>query len=55
MENEYVIFKNGKQLSFKPRSMADTIKMMQLLESTLNRLTEHSPYTIHLATEKDYS
>ena len=55
MENEYIIFKNGKQLSFKPRSMEETIKMIQMLESTLNRLTQHSPYTIHLATEEDYS
>ena len=52
---EYIILKNGKAMDFGPRNMEDTINLMRLLESHLDRLTQHSPYTIELATEKDYN
>ena len=46
---EYIILKNGKATDFGPLNMEDTINLIRILESTLDRNTQHSPYTIGLA------
>ena len=46
METEYIILKNGKPMDFKPRPLQNAIWLIQQLESHMDRLTEHSPYTI---------
>jgi len=42
----YIILKNGNQMDFTPRDLNGAIKIIRQLESHINRLTEHSPYTI---------
>jgi len=42
----YIILKNGDQMDFTPRDLNGAIKIIRQLESHINRLTEHSPYTI---------
>lgn len=42
----YIILKNGKPMSFEPRPIVNAIYLVQQLESGLDRLKEHSPYTI---------
>jgi hypothetical protein len=46
---EYIILKNGKATDFGRRNMEDTINLIRLLESSLDRNTQHSPYTIAIA------
>ncbi len=43
---EYIILKNGKPMDFKPRPLQNAVWLIQQLESHMDRLTEHSPYTI---------
>ena len=42
----YIILKNGEPMSFSPRSIEGAISLIQQLESHMDRLKEHSPYTI---------
>jgi hypothetical protein len=42
----YIILKNGNQMDFTARDLNGAIKIIRQLESHINRLTEHSPYTI---------
>jgi hypothetical protein len=42
----YIILKNGNQMDFTPRDLNGAIRIIRQLESHINRLTEHSPYTI---------
>jgi len=49
MEKKYIVLKNGKATDFGSHNMEDTINLIRLLECTLDRLTQHSPYTIGLA------
>ena len=49
MDN-YIILKNGKVMDFTPRPIKQVIWLIQQLESGLDRLKEHSPYTIGKAS-----
>ena len=49
MDN-YIILKNGEVMNFEPRPIEGVIFLIQQLESHLNRITEHSPYTIGKAS-----
>ena len=49
MDN-YIILKNGEVMDFKPRPIKQAIWLIQQLESGLDRLKEHSPYTIGKAS-----
>jgi hypothetical protein len=42
----YIILKNGNRMDFTPRDLNGAIRIIRQLESHINRLTEHSPYTI---------
>jgi hypothetical protein len=42
----YIILKNGLDMYLRPRTLNQAIKLVQMLEEDLNRLTQHSPYTI---------
>ena len=44
--NNYIILKNGEPMEFKPRPLQNAVWLIQQLESGLDRLTQHSPYTI---------
>ncbi len=44
--NNYIILKNGEPMAFKPRPLQNAVLLIQQLESGLDRLTQHSPYTI---------
>ena len=44
--NNYVIYKNGEPLTTTPVTLDKCVKAIQVLEMTLDRLTQHSPYTI---------
>jgi len=46
----YIILKNGKAMDFEPRPILNAIYLIQQLESGIDRLTEHSPYTIGRAS-----
>lgn len=46
----YIILKNGKAMDFEPRPIEGVIFLIQQLESHIDRLTEHSPYTIGKAS-----
>lgn len=43
---QYNIIKDGKIWTIAPVSLEQCIKTIQLLESGLDRNTQHSPYTI---------
>tara|TARA_Y100000817_G_C16389844_1_gene338488 strand:+ start:309 stop:455 length:147 start_codon:yes stop_codon:yes gene_type:complete len=43
---EYIILKNGKPMDFEPRPLQNAVWLIQQLELGLDRLKEHSPYTI---------
>lgn len=45
MDN-YIILKDGKAMNFEPRPIEGVIFLIQQLESHMDRLTQHSPYTI---------
>ena len=49
MDN-YIILKNGEAMNFDPRPIEGVIFLIQQLESHLDRLTQHSPYTIGKAS-----
>ena len=49
MDN-YIILKNGEVMDFEPRPIKQVIWLIQQLESGLDRLKEHSPYTIGKAS-----
>jgi hypothetical protein len=42
----YIILKNGVDMQLPPRTLDQAIKLVQMLEEGMNRLTQHSPYTI---------
>ena len=42
----YIILKNGFHMHLRPRTLDQAIKLVQMLEEGMNRLTQHSPYTI---------
>jgi len=42
----YIILKNGEAMDFEPRPIERMIWLIRQLESGIDRLTEHSPYTI---------
>ena len=44
--NNYLIYKKGKQLTIAPATLDQCVKAIQILEMNLDRLTQHSPYTI---------
>ena len=46
---EYIILKNGKRMDFRPRPMHAAIELIRRLEEGMDRLTQHSPYTIDRA------
>ena len=46
----YIILKNGKAMDFEPRPLESVIFLIQQLESHIDRLAEHSPYTIGKAS-----
>ena len=46
----YEVLKNGKSIGIAG-SLALVVEAIRDLESDMNRLTEHSPYTIGLANE----
>jgi hypothetical protein len=47
--SNYIILKNGESMGFDPRPLQNAIWLIQQLESGLDRLTQHSPYTISKA------
>jgi len=49
MDN-YIILKNGEVMDFEPRPLESVIFLIQQLESHLDRLKDHSPYTIGKAS-----
>jgi len=48
--NNYVIFKGKEQWSF-PMTLDKAVATIRNLESGMNRLREHSPWTIQKATK----
>tara|TARA_R100000742_G_C4227752_1_gene49997 strand:- start:155 stop:313 length:159 start_codon:yes stop_codon:yes gene_type:complete len=44
--NNYIVLKNGKPMDFQPRPINQAIWLIRKLEEGLDRLTQHSPYTI---------
>ena len=44
--NNYVIYKGSEQWSLAPATLNQCVKAIQILEKSLDRYTEHSPYTI---------
>ena len=44
--NNYIILKNGTPMDFEPRPLQSVVFLIQQLELGLDRLKEHSPYTI---------
>ena len=46
MENGYAIVKDGKTCYMICDDLTTAIKMVQSLEESLDRYTQHSPYTI---------
>jgi hypothetical protein len=42
----YVIYKGSEQYSIAPATLDQCVKAIQILEKSLNRYAEHSPYTI---------
>jgi len=56
MQEGYAIVKDGKTCYMVCDDIATAIKMVQSLEATLDRYTQHSPYTIvkesHLTKEQ---
>jgi hypothetical protein len=44
--NNYIILKNGEAMDFEPRPIEQAIWLVQKLEEGLDRLRQHSPYTI---------
>jgi hypothetical protein len=50
MENQYIVLKNGKRMEeFLPQSLNQIIELVRRLELGLDRLTDHSPYTVDIA------
>jgi len=49
MENQYIILKNGRRMDFQPRDLNAAIELVRILEEGLDRLNQHSPYTIDFA------
>jgi hypothetical protein len=45
----YIILKNGVDMQLAPRTLDQAIKLIQVFEAGMNRLTQHSPYTIERA------
>jgi hypothetical protein len=48
---KYNVIKDGKVWSIVPDTLERTIAVIQLLESRMDRNTQHSPYTILPATK----
>jgi len=46
----YIVLKNGEAMDFKPRPINQVIWLINELERGLDRLTQHSPYTIGKAS-----
>ena len=46
MNHYYIILKNGEPMDFEPRPLQNIIWILNELERGLDRLKEHSPYTI---------
>ena len=46
----YIILKNGEVMDFEPRPIEQAIWLVQKLEEGLDRLKQHSPYTIGKAS-----
>ena len=44
--NNYIVLKNGKPMGFEPRPIENAIWLIRKLEEGMDRLTQHSPYTI---------
>lgn len=51
MARQYIILKNGKPMNFEPRPLDNAIHLVRELEKGLDRLKQHSPYTIDFAAE----
>lgn len=51
MEKQYIILKDGKPMEFDPRPLENAIWLVRELERGLDRLKQHSPYTIDFAAE----
>jgi len=45
----YIILKNGNPMTFAPRPLEAAIELVRMLEEGMDRLTQHSPYTIDRA------
>jgi|TARA_R110002051_G_scaffold241639_2_gene301971 hypothetical protein len=45
----YIILKHGKKMTFEPRELQQAIELVRMLEEGMDRLTQHSPYTIDRA------
>jgi hypothetical protein len=52
MGKQYIIRKHGEQMSFTPRALDHAIMLIRELERGLDRLEQHSPYTLDLATDE---
>lgn len=52
MEKQYIIRKDGQPMSFTPRALDHAIALIRELERGLDRLTQHSPYTLDLASDE---
>lgn len=46
MNHYYIILKNGEPMDFEPRPLQNIVWILNELERGLDRLKEHSPYTI---------
>ena len=51
MEKQYIIRKDGNVMEFVPRPLDNAIHLIRELEKGLDRLKQHSPYTLDIATD----
>ena len=52
MEKQYIIRKDGEPMGFTPRALDHAIVLIRELEKGLDRLKQHSPYTLDLASDE---
>lgn len=52
-DTKYIVIKNGRKMDFRPRSIDAVIELIRRLEEGMNRLTQHSPYTIGISHESN--
>jgi len=52
MEKQYIIRKDGQPMTFVPRPLAAAIDLIRELEKGFDRLKQHSPYTLDLASDE---